>query len=115
MPGRRSATVGRRIGAEAHRLLLPQSVHRPGGIVADLLAGALAQRAQVELAVGVLDQYLEQHGLRAFAPAAARGQPADDVADMVQPVAPLRLRTQVRSEEHTSQLQSLMRISSALS
>src|SRR3546814_16749040 len=74
IPGRRSATVVRRIGAEAHRLLLPQSVHRLGGIVADLLAGALAQRAQVELAVGVLDQYPETHGIRAFALAGARGQ-----------------------------------------
>src|SRR3546814_12607223 len=111
------------------------------------------------------DQYLEQHGIRAFALAGARGQQADDVADMVQPVARLRLRTLVevfeqqrqvvrqllrrqfetflavgrdqvdhglaavarftvdvfeqqqahrRSEEHTSELQSLMRISYAV-
>src|SRR3546814_12135431 len=95
IPGMRSATVVRRIGAEALRLLLPQSVHRLGGIVADLLAGALAQRAQVELAVGVLDQDLAQHGIRAFALARARGPQAADVAHLVQPLPRLRLPTPV--------------------
>ena len=83
-----------RFGPEPHRLFLPQPVHHFGGVVAGLLAGALAQGTEVEPAFGVLDQQFQRQRVRALPLSGARGQQADDVADVVQPVARLFLRAQ---------------------
>ena len=70
------------------------AIDSPGGVVAGLFAGALAQGAEVEPAFCVFDQQLQRQRVGALPLAGARGQQADDVADVVQPVARLLLRTQ---------------------
>ena len=90
--GRWCAILVGRLVAEAHLFVFSHLVHHVGGGSARLLAGTLAQAAEIELAFGVLDQDLEQHGIRAVTLAGTRGQQAAAVADVLQPVECLKLR-----------------------
>ena len=88
--GRRTILL-ERVGAKTDRFFFPHAVHGLDAVVARLLARALAQRGEIELAVGVVDQDLEQERMGAAALGSAGAEQADDVIEVLQPVAGLGL------------------------